>query len=153
MTRRGSSFLTWALLTLAACGSGASQDNSAQSNEAAPPREALEAQPVKEEHKALALTPAWLAGRWQTGDGDCGAGDTFFSLSPDGRYTFMEEQGRWSLAGKVLTIQVTEAGGEAASKAGDRTTTQVAAIGPNEAEFRPQGLDDPIRVFRCHESG
>ena len=139
------------LAVLPACGPRASDNTTAQANTAAPAAESLKAQPVKEEHKSLALTPAWLAGRWQTGDGNCGAGDTFFSLSPDGSYAYMGEQGRWSLEGNALTIEVTEAGAEGGIKAGDRHTTQVAAIGPNEAEFKAE-TGETTRVFRCHAS-
>jgi predicted 2-oxoglutarate/Fe(II)-dependent dioxygenase YbiX len=138
-----------AAAALAGCGSPAANRSDA-ANASAPAEASLNAQPVKEEHKALALTPAWLAGRWQTGDGNCGAGDTFFTFHPDGRYTFMDEQGRWSLAGDALTIEVTEPSSDGGGKAGDRHTNQVRPIGPNEAEFRSQGAD-PIRVFRCHQ--
>jgi len=129
---------------LAGCGAG-TERNSAQPNGATE----LAAQPVKEEHRSLELTPAWLAGRWQTGDGNCGAGDTLFTLAPDGGYTFLQEQGRWSLAGNQLTTEVTAAGDDGGVSVGDRTVTEVRPIGPNEAEFRAAD-GPPIRVFRCH---
>jgi len=130
-------------VTLAGCGEGGG-DNQA----AAPPTD-LAAQPVKDEHRRLELTSAWLAGRWQTGDGNCGAGDTFFTLDPNGEYSFLQEKGRWSLAGDRLTIEVTQPSDDGGSKAGDRNTNQVVPIGPNEAEFRTAEAP-PIRVFRCH---
>ncbi len=137
---------------LAGCGSGAANNRTADANPAAPAETSLDAQPVREEHKALVLTQGWLAGRWQTGEGDCGAGDTFFTLSEDGRYVFMQEQGRWSLAGDRLTIEVTEAAGDGGVEAGERNTSRVKAIGPNEAEFASEH-GEPIRVFRCHAQG
>lgn len=148
--RSGRQIWVAAAALLAGCGTESGQDGAQQGNAAAPVNAALGAQPVKEEHRRLELTPAWLVGRWQTGGGDCGAGDTFFTFSDDGRYTFLEEQGRWSLAGDQLTIEVTEAGEEGGPLAGERTTTTVAIVGPNEAEFRaPDGAQ--TRVFRCHE--
>jgi hypothetical protein len=136
-----------AAAALSGCGGTPVANGSAN---AAAPAAGLKEQPVKEEHRALSLTPAWLAGRWQTEDGgDCGAGDTFFTLEPNGQYTFMEEKGRWSLTGDRLTIEVTEASEDGGSKPGDRNTNQVVPIGPNEAEFRTAG-GPAIRVFRCH---
>lgn len=135
-------------LALAGCGSGASGNNAQQAQPNA--ATGLAAQPVREEHRSLELTPAWLAGRWQTDDGDCSAGDTFLTFAPDGGYSFMQETGRWSLSGNALTVEITEAAPDGGSQAGDRNTTEVRPIGPNEAEFRTAG-QDPIRVYRCHE--
>lgn len=129
------------MLALSACDSRAEQ-------EPAPANAALAAQPVRDEHRGLQLAPQWLAGRWQTGEGECGAGDTFFTLAPDGAYAFMQEAGRWSLAGDALTITVTQPGEDGGGQAGDRHTSRVTIIGPNEAEFRAEG-GQPIRVFRC----
>jgi hypothetical protein len=112
------------MLALSACDSRAEQ-------EPAPANAALAAQPVRDEHRGLQLTPQWLAGRWQTGEGECGAGDTFFTL-----------------AGDALTITVTQPGEDGGGQAGDRHTSRVTIIGPNEAEFRAEG-GQPIRVFRC----
>jgi hypothetical protein len=153
--RRSSPFLIGILAALSGCGPGAPGNNSSEANAAVPPPDSLEAQPVKEEHKALALTPAWLAGRWQTDDGNCGGGDTFFSLSPDGGYSYMGDQGRWSLQGSTLTVELTqvmEENEQGGGKAGDRHATQVRPIGPNEAEFRGED-GTPVRMFRCHEAG
>lgn len=137
------------LVPIGACNQGTSADDpQAQGNAAGDP--ALAAQPVKEQHRSMELTPQWLTGRWQTGEGNCAAGDTFFTIGPDGRYAFMQEQGRWSLQGSALTIEVTEASDDSGTTPGSRHTTQVRPISPNEAEFRTEG-SDPIRVFRCHE--
>lgn len=131
---------------LAGCGSDGSTNNS-QANAAATDT-ALKAQPVKDEHRNLTLTPAWLAGRWQTGESDCAAGDAILLFEPNGAYGFMQERGRWTLAGDQLTIEITEAA-EGGAPAGERSTVRVAIIGPNEAEFRtPDG--PPTRVYRCH---
>ncbi len=143
------SFTFLQLAVLAGCGSGAVQNNA---QAPAPGQTDLSAQPVKEEHRSLELTPAWLAGRWQDGEGNCGAGDTFFTLEPDGRYAFMEEQGRWTLQGNQLTIEVVQPSSDSGTKAGDRNTTEVRPIGPNEAEFRTAG-QPPIRVYRCTSGG
>ena len=138
--------LTAALL--ASCGPSAGNTQPPPPNSAAAADPAPNAQPVLEEHKALALTPEWLAGRWQPGDGNCGAGDTSFTLEPGGRYVYMGEAGRWSLQGDALTIEITQASEDGGSQAGERHTNRVKAIGPNEAEFQTEGAD-PIRLFRC----
>jgi hypothetical protein len=97
-----------------------------------------------------AVTPAWLAGRWQSeGLGDCGgASDSYLAFEADGSYAFMAERGRWSLEGDRLTIEVTEAAEDGEAKAGDRNTTQVRAIGPDEAEITPANAP-PSRIHRC----
>jgi hypothetical protein len=135
---------------LAGCGPGAGGNLSqaGAANAAAGP--ALAEQPVKEEHRSLALTPQWLAGRWQTDDGDCSAGDTFLTFGPDGSYGFMEEAGRWSLEGNRLTIEITTPAPDGASQAGEKHTSQIRPIGPNEAELQFAEGQPPSRVFRCH---
>lgn len=145
MTRRPTLLLPL-LAMLAACESPEQGGNGAAPPPA--PSAALNEQPVRDEHRTAALTPQWLTGSWQTQEGDCSAGDTFFTLAPDGRYAFMQESGRWTLAGDQLTIEVTQ-GAEDGSSAGQRNTSRVIIVGPNEAEFH--GTDGaPIRVYRCH---
>jgi hypothetical protein len=134
---------------LAGCGSQGGNQAQPPANATAGP--ALGAQPVKEEHRSLALTPQWLAGRWQTDDGDCSAGDTFLTFGADGSYSFMEEAGRWSLQGNALTIEITAAASDGGGQVGDKHTTQVTPVGPNEAEFRYAEGQAPSRVFRCHD--
>ena len=136
--------------TLAGCGSDNRNQAAASPENAGQSRPALAAQPIREEHRSLQLTPQWLAGRWQTDDGDCSAGDTFFTFNPDGSYTFLAEEGRWSLEGDSLTIEITAAGPDG-GKVGDKNTVRVTPAGPNEAEFRSDDGQPPIRVFRCHE--
>jgi hypothetical protein len=138
-----------AIVLLAGCGPSATNDGAAASEATGSEDVALNAQPVKEEHKALVLTPQWLAGRWQPGDGNCAASDTSFMLEPDGGYVYMGEAGRWSLQGDALTIEVTQAGEDSGGTVGERHTNRVKAIGPNEVEFQADGAD-PIRLFRCH---
>jgi hypothetical protein len=135
---------------LAGCGSQAGGNN-AQAEAQPPPAAGLAGQPVKEEHRSLALTPQWLAGRWQTDDGDCGAGDTFLTFAPDGTYGFMEEAGRWTLQGSALTIEITTPATDGGGQAGEKHTSQVKPIGPNEAEIQFAEGQPPSRVFRCHE--
>ncbi len=148
MVSRASSLIFLLLaVPLGACGSDAG--NGAQ-QVGTNPQDTAAAQPVREEHRNLELTPAWLAGRWQTEGGACGAGDTFLRFDPNGSYAFMAEQGRWSLTGDRLSIEVTAAAEGEGPRPGDRHTTIVRPIGPNEAEFRTEGAE-PIRVFRCHE--
>jgi hypothetical protein len=134
------------LAALAGCGASDEAGNGAAPPPA--PSAALNQQPVRDEHRTAALTPQWLAGSWQTEQGDCSAGDTFVTLAPDGRYAFMQETGRWALAGDQLTIEVTQ-GADDGSGAGQRNTNRVVIVGPNEAEFHMEG-GDPIRVYRCH---
>jgi hypothetical protein len=150
MGNSGKLVLLASAAALAGCGSQAGGNN-AQAGARASPGAGLAGQPVKEEHRSLALTPQWLAGRWQTDDGDCGAGDTFLTFAADGSYSFMEEAGRWSLQGNALTIEITTAAPDGGSKAGDKHTSQVKPIGPNEAEFQFAEGQPPSRVFRCHE--
>ena len=133
------------------CGAPGGGNGAQGGGDAAGP--ALAEQPVKEEHRSLALTPQWLAGRWQTDEGDCSAGDTFLTFGADGSYSFMEEAGRWSLHGDKLTIEITTPAPDGGSKAGDRHTSRVRPIGPNEAEFQFAGGQPPSRVFRCHQAG
>jgi hypothetical protein len=140
--------LVIAAAALSGCGSGAGNQAQAPVNDAA--GSALAAQPVRQEHRSLALTPQWLAGRWQTDDADCSAGDTFLTFGPDGSYSFMAEEGRWSLQGNALTIEITAPAPDGGGKAGDKHTTEVTPIGPNEAEFRYAEGQAPTRVFRCH---
>lgn len=142
------SMLLTAAAVVGGCGSEAGNQARIASNNAAGP--SLAAQPVKEEHRSLTLTPQWLAGRWQTDDGDCSAGDTFLTLGPDGSYSFMAEAGRWSLQGDALTIEITDPAPDGGSKAGDKHTARVTPMGPNEAEFRYAEGQPPSRVFRCH---
>lgn len=147
---RGSSLIVLLAAALAGCGSQAGNQAQVQApgNNSAGP--ALSDQAVKEEHRSLALTPQWLAGRWQTDDADCSAGDTFLTFGADGSYSFMEEGGRWSLQGNALTIEITAPAPDGGSKAGDKHTTKVTPIGPNEAEFHFAEGQPPSRVFRCH---
>ena len=135
---------------LAGCGSQAGGNN-AQAESQPSAGAGLTGQPVKEEHRSLALTPQWLAGRWQTDDGDCGAGDTFLTFAADGSYSFMEEAGRWSLQGSALTIEITTPAPDGGGQAGEKHTSQVKPIGPNEAEIQFGEGQAPSRVFRCHE--
>lgn len=135
---------------LAGCGGSADgNDVRAAANEAA--GTSFKEQPVKEEHRSLALTPQWLAGRWQTDQGDCSATDAILTFQPDGRYSFTQEGGRWSLEGNNLTIEVTDPAPDGGGKAGDRNTVQVTPVGPNEADFRFDEGQAPQRVFRCHD--
>ncbi|HEX8366423.1 MAG TPA: hypothetical protein VF603_14170 [Allosphingosinicella sp.] len=134
---------------LAGCGSQAGGNN-AQAGAQASPGAGLAGQPVREEHRSLALTPQWLAGRW-TDDGDCGAGDTFLTFAPDGTYGYMEEAGRWSLQGSALTIEITTPAPDGGGQAGEKNTSQVKPIGPNEAEILYAEGQEPSRLFRCHE--
>jgi hypothetical protein len=144
----GNLLLLAAAATLGSCGSGGDGNNGQAE---AAPAPGLAAQPVKEEHRSLTLTPQWLAGRWQTDDGDCGAGDTFLTFGADGTYGFMEEAGRWSLQGNALTIEITSPALDGGSKAGDKHTSQIKPVGPNEAEIQFAEGQAPSRVFRCHE--
>ncbi len=137
-----------AAAALAGCGPEANNQAKAPAGNDAGP--ALAAQPVKAEHRSLALTPQWLAGRWQTDDADCSAGDTFLSFGPDGSYSFMQEAGRWSLQGNALTIEITAPAPDGGSKAGDRIVAQVKPVGPNEAELQPADGQAPSRIYRCH---
>jgi hypothetical protein len=141
------------LLALAAALGGCGSPGGGKEGQPAQPGAGpgLAAQPVREEHRSLALTPQWLAGRWQTDDGDCSAGDTFLTFGPDGTYSFMAEAGRWSLQGSALTIEITQPGPDSDSKPGDKHVSQVKPIGPNEAEIRFDEGQPPSRVFRCHE--
>lgn len=152
---RLSLLLLSAAAALAGCGSEGGKEAQAPENDAAAAaaaaRSAVAAQPVREEHRSLELTPQWLAGRWQTEDGDCSAGDTFLTFNPDGSYTYMAEAGRWSLQGNALTIEITTPAPDGGGKAGDKNTTQVIPVSPNEAEFRSPDGQPPSRVFRCHE--
>lgn len=130
--------------TVAACGSGPGANNAQGKTEAPSANAAVPATgPVE-------LNAAWLAGRWQSeGAGDCGgASDSYLTFETDGRYTFMEEQGRWSLAGDRLTIEITNAAPDGEAKAGDRSTRQMRAVGPDEAEFTVIG-QPPSRIYRC----
>lgn len=137
---------------LAGCGSGTGGNDRANDQAAMTNSQPARAeQPVKEEHRSLALTPQWMAGRWQTDDADCSAGDTFLTFRPDGSYSYIEEEGRWLLQGNALTIEITSPAPDGGSKAGDKHTTQVTPIGPNEAEFRFAEGQAPSRVFRCHD--
>lgn len=129
---------------VAGCGSGDAR-NTGQPEQ---PANASSGQPANAGQAAVQLTPAWLAGRWQAGEGGCAAGDIFFTLEPDGRYAFAEEQGRWTLDGDRLTIEVTRASSDSGTEAGQRATTIVRPLGPDEAEFVPEG-QAPIRVVRC----
>jgi len=97
---------------------------------------------------ATELSPTWLAGRWQAGGGSCGAGDTFFVLEAGGRYAFAEEEGRWTLDGDRLTIEVTRASSDSGTEAGQRSTIVVRRLGADEAEFTPDSRT-PVRVARC----
>lgn len=131
----GTAFLLAACLS--ACGSKGSEGPQANSGNAAA------AAPGSE------LSTAWLVGRWHAGeDGACAPGDTYFDLEPNGRYAFMEEQGRWSLEGNQLTIEVTQASSDSGIEAGQRSVTTVRRLGDNEAEFTREG-GTPIRVTRC----
>lgn len=136
--------LLLAASAVAACGSGP-RDNKAQSKAETPSANAAApaAGPVE-------LNAAWLAGRWQSeGAGDCGgASDSYLTFEADGRYTFMEESGRWSLAGDQLTIEIINAAPDGEAKAGDRSTRQMRAVGPDEAEFTVNG-QPPSRIYRC----
>jgi hypothetical protein len=136
--------LVFAMAVLAGCGSGE------RTNEARPEPTANQAgaQTQPEAKADTGVTQAWLAGRWKAGDGACGAGEAFFTLEADGRYALAEEQGRWTLNGDRLTIEVTRASSDSGTEAGQRNTTTVRRIGPDEAEFIPQG-QTPIRVVRC----
>jgi hypothetical protein len=126
---------------LASCGSGTKQNEAATGPHAA--------QPAQAENASAELSSAWLAGRWQAGEaGACGAGDTYFDLQPNGRYSFMEEQGRWSLEGDRLTIEVTHASSDSGTEVGQRNTTRVKRLGDNEAEWTREGAQ-PLRVTRC----
>ena len=78
----------------------------------------------------------------------CGAGDTYFDLQPNGRYSFMEEQGRWTLKGDRLTIEVTHASSDSGTEVGQRNTSRVRRLGANEAEWTREG-GQPVRVTRC----
>ena len=135
---------------LAGCGPQAGGNNAQAAGEPSAGA-GLAAQPVKEEHRSLALTPQWLAGRWQTDDGNCGAGDTFLTFAADGNYSFMEEAGRWSLQGNALTIEIATPAPDGGGRAGEKHTSQVKPIGPNEAEIQFAEGQPPSRVFRCHE--
>jgi hypothetical protein len=143
-------FLLILLAAAGAAGCGSEAGNEAQGAGDDGPPPGLTAQPVKEEHRSLALTPQWLAGRWQTQEGDCSAGDTFLTFNPDGSYSYLAEGGRWSLAGDALTIEITEPAPEGGSNKGDKHSNKVTPIGPNEAEFDFGGDRPPIRIFRCH---
>lgn len=135
-----------ALTTLIGCGSGGTK-NAAQP--ATPEPAANRAEAPAAPGGSAELSAAWLAGRWQAeGPDQCGAGDTKLNFEPDGRYAFMEEQGRWSLEGDRLTIEVTQASSDSGTGAGERNTSIVRAIGPNEAEFQSEG-QPAIRVYRC----
>ena len=142
-------YLLIAIVAAALTGCGPGPDgNAAQGGNAA--GAALAQQPVREEHRSLALTPQWLAGRWQTDEGDCSAGDTFLTFGGDGSYSFMEEAGRWSLEGDKLTIEITTPASDGGGQAGERHSSRVRPIGPNEVEFQFAEGQAPSRVFRCH---
>jgi hypothetical protein len=137
---------------LPGCGSGNASNGTqpptpANQSTGAPANQSTGA-PAQANQAAVELTPAWLAGRWQAGEGSCGAGDTFFTLEPDGRYALAEEQGRWTLNDDRLTVEVTQASPDSGTEAGQRSTVLVRPVGPNEAEFVPEGRP-PIRVVRC----
>lgn len=127
---------------VAACGSGTGANNGQATS-------GNGANTTNRAGATAAVTPAWLAGRWQSeGLGDCGASDSFLAFDADGTYAFMAERGRWLLEGDRLTLTVTEAAPDGELKAGDRSTTQVRAVGPDEAEITPAHAP-PSRIHRC----
>lgn len=129
----------------AGCSSGGG-NNAAGSNGAAPATAENADAPAA---ASGTLTPAWMAGRWQAADsGPCEAGDTYFTLEPDGRYAFMEEEGRWTLDGNRLTIEVTRESSDSHTAAGQRHSTVVTPKGADEAEWQTDG-QPPIRMNRC----
>lgn len=137
------------LAALIGCGSGGA-NNGAQTETAEQPANDASATPASPPASpSAAPTAAWLAGRWQSdGPGQCGAGDSAFTLEPGGRYAFMEEQGRWALEGDRLTIEVTQQSSDSGTEAGQRNSVEVRMLGQDEAEWRPQN-QPPIHMYRC----
>ena len=150
------------LALLCACGSAGGQQNqmaAARNNAAASASAnwATPTAPVSTETtttatpvapgSAPAVTAQWLAGRWQMGEGPCQSQETQFSFQPDGRYALGAEQGRWSLAGTALTIEVTQAP-DGHVTAGERHTSQLAAIDADTAELRTDNIP-PVQLHRC----
>ena len=136
------------------CSAAESQPNN--SNSAANPAPAWNTNLVVENQPPVAaatpaptgaVTPGWLAGRWQMGGGACSVQETQFTFQPDGRYSLGSEQGRWSLAGSNLTIEVTRAE-DGGVTAGERHTSEIAMIGADEAELRTPDVP-PVRLQRC----
>ena len=125
----------------AGCGPAGGQDPAAPAQQAD-----TEAQNAAAQAPA-AVTAQWLAGRWQAGPGDCRAEETQFSFGADGRYALGAEQGRWSLEGSALTLEVTRAP-DGGVTAGERHISEIAMIGQDEAELRRDGIP-PVRLHRC----
>ncbi len=138
-------FSLLAAASLAACGSGNKANDAQAKTETGAANTSAPA-----ESGSAELSAAWLAGRWQSeGAGDCGgASDSYLAFEPDGRYSFMEESGRWTLEGDRLTIEITNAAPDGEAKAGDRSTTQIKAVSADEAELTVPG-QPPSRIHRC----
>jgi hypothetical protein len=155
------------LVLLCACGSAGGQNQTTRQNAAVPvagaganinssANWATPTAPVSTETVAQPTAPTaggpevnatWLAGRWQVGSGPCGNAESQFSFQPDGRYALGSEQGRWSLAGTALTIEVTQAP-DGHVTAGERHTSQLAAIDADTAELRKDDIP-PVQLHRC----
>lgn len=151
MEKRLSTLLLGCVALIGGCGASSGQNQSAAAAaQPGPAAEPAAAPPVGTSAAGAALpqlTPQWLAGRWHTGGGTCGPGESFFDFAADGRYSLGPEQGRWTLAGSALTIEVTQAP-DGGVTAGDRHTSELAVIGQDEAELRNPNVD-PVRLLRC----
>jgi hypothetical protein len=141
---------------LCACGTAGGQQNQAAqpspsanwATPAVPTSSATPDTPAAPAANAPPVTAQWLAGRWQMGGGACQSAETQFSFQPDGRYALGEEHGRWTLAGTALTLEVTQAPEDGGVTAGERHTSQVAAINADTAELRTANIP-PVRLQRC----
>jgi hypothetical protein len=141
---------------LCACGTAGGQQNQAAqpapsanwATPAVPTSSATPETPTAPAANAPAVTSQWLAGRWQVGGGACTSEETQFSFQPNGQYALGSEHGRWTLTGTALTIEITQTPEDGGVAAGDRHTSQVAAIDANTAELRTEGIP-PVRLQRC----
>ena len=143
MANKVATLLICSVALVGGCGSAGGQEQAAPP----PPADTNSQDASATQTPAAAVTPQWLAGRWQAGSGDCGSEQTQFSFQPDGRYALGAEQGRWSLAGSALTLEITQAP-DGGVVAGERHTSEIAMIGADEAELRNPGIP-PVRLHRC----
>lgn len=141
---------------LCACGGAGGQENrqtqqTASANWATPTaptsNEGTGGQAAVPQGPAPPVTREWLTGRWQVGGGQCASEETQFSFAADGRYSLGSEQGRWSLTGTALTIEITQAP-DGHVTAGERHTSQIAAIDADTAELRKDDIP-PVQLHRC----
>jgi hypothetical protein len=135
------SLLICSAALIGGCGSAGGQ------NQPVPPPSDVNAQNASAGQPAAAVSSQWLTGRWQAGSSDCRAEETQFSFGADGRYALGAEQGRWSLNGSALTLEVTRAP-DGGVTAGERHTSEVAMISADEAELRTANIP-PVRLHRC----